>query len=242
MIFSVILSLYCFFVVFESFGILSRGGGYLSKLIPIGISLQNQILSLNRFVGFCIPPIIGLYVDLGASDKDVITLGVIGNLISFLLLVFLLFRINSVLSFFSCITVYLNENGYSLFRLMVNFKSINNNKIKREQNSQSKFIPKFVIAQLINTGLAMPSVFAVNILAMNIPQYSSAILQATTMLSGIGNLILNFYIIPKLAISECASSEFSAEDIYRSIYLGKVVGLGFVGPFVLFSFYCLNLN
>jgi len=229
--------MYCSFACFESLGILSRGGGYSANLLPIGISLQNQILSLNRFIGFFIPPAIGLYVDFGANGEQVINLGLVGSLISFCLLFLMYIRFEKIIEIFNKSCNLLNKNGYSLTKLIFSKKLNEQEDISSSSKkiNNNKILYKFVIAQLVNTGLAMPSVFVVNLLAINNPEYSSSILQATTLLSGFGNLILNFYIIPRLAINECNKNN-NALNIYRSIYLGKVIGLGILGPFVLLVF------
>jgi len=225
----VIVFVYIFYVSFESFGLFARNGGYLNSSMSVGLAIQNQIFSLNRFVGFLIAPMIGFYVDSGMSAGDVYRLGVIGNLVGGLALVLVFYKWGYLTSFFYGLVKSILDKGYSLkviyfylFKSRSDFMFFDK-KIKIKYN--------FLLAQAFTTGLAMPSLFVFNILAIKNPDYSSTLLQMTTIISGLGNLMLNFYTIPLLAVQESRNDDVINK--YKSIFIGKVIGIFLLSPIVI---------
>lgn len=224
-----LIFIYIFYVSFESFGLLARNGGYLSSSMSIGLAIQNQILSLNRFVGFLIAPMIGFYVDSGMTANDVYRLGVIGNFFSALSLVFVYHKWGLITASFSGLSKSIINNGYSIrtiFRFFFSSKASSD-----QEHKKLKINYRYLLAQTFTTGLAMPSLFVLNILAIKNPNYTSTLLQMTTAISGLGNLLLNFYTIPLLAVDE--SRQNDVYSAYKSIFLGKVIGVFLLSPIVI---------
>lgn len=225
----ILIFIYIFYVSFESFGLLARNGGYLSSSMSIGLAIQNQILSLNRFIGFLIAPMIGFYVDSGMTVTDVYRLGIIGNLFSAFSLILVYYKWGQITVRFCDLSKSISNNGYSIKTIFRYFVS---NKCSYIQESKSLNIKhKYLIAQTFTTGLAMPSIFVLNILAVKNPEYTSTLLQMTTAISGLGNLLLNFYTIPLLAVDESRHND--VYSTYKSIFLGKVVGVFIFSPVVI---------
>jgi len=79
----------------------------------------------------------------------------------------------------------------------------------------------------------MPSVFLLNIIAIKVPAYSSTILQMATVVSGFGNLVLNFYTMPLLAVEESNKDAVEIEDTHKAIFIGKIIGMLLVSPLIL---------
>ncbi|ODT83324.1 MAG: hypothetical protein ABS76_02850 [Pelagibacterium sp. SCN 64-44] len=87
-----------------------------------------------------------------------------------------------------------------------------------------------LVVQGLSTAIAMPAVFVLNILAIRHPEFKASLVQSATMISGLGNLLLNFYIFPRMALEETRGS---ADPIYYSAMLGKIGGIGIVAPIVI---------
>lgn len=222
--------IYIIYVSIESFGLIARYSGYHTGKVPIGLSLQNQVYSLNRLIGFFIAPMTGLVVDLGGTDSEIFILGMFGTFFGGIGLVFIFTQWSKLSGMFSCIINNISINGYSIRQLTkTNFKKI---------DGDIKFKLKFnyFIAQVLTTGLAMPSVFVLNILAIKNPEFKATLLQMATLISGIGNLILNFYTMPLLAVSESNKKE-ETKCIYMSIFWGKVTGMLLLAPIIIMVAY-----
>lgn len=217
---------YILYVSFESFSGIARYGGFKIGAISIGVSIQNQVLSLNRFLGFLIAPLVGLYSDLGAAKMDIFYIGFFGSIFGGIILVFIYIRWIPFTIFFVKIAKEFMDNGYNL-------KSLKNAIIGKSDiilPKIKKINYNYLIAQLITTGLAMPAVFILNMLAIKYPMYSSALVQSSTVISGFGNLVLNFYTYPHLSVQE---TKGNVDDCYYSIFLGKIFGMLILSPFLL---------
>lgn len=231
--FYLVILVFIAYVSLESLGGIARFGGFSAGYISIGVSLQNQILSLNRFIGFLIAPLVGFYVDTGGTSDNVFWIGIIGGFFGgvVLILVFLLW--GGVTSFFRNISNAFVEGGYNIKSILIGGKA----EVKIIHHTLNKVKLNYFLAQFITTGLAMPSVFLLNIIAIKIPEYSSTLLQMTTLISGFGNLILNFYTNPLISVEESKLTQEDAENSHKSIFLGKVFGMLILSPIII----CLSL-
>ena len=230
--FSVIIIIYSVYVAAESLSVCARYGGFLSKSMSVGLSIQNQILSLNRFLGFLIAPFVGFYADSGGSEQEIFYIGLFGSMSGGLALAFLYSRWDSLGTFFSKIVISFVSEGY-------NFRSLlRGAKFEKRQAKlvQGRIIPNYFIAQLVTTGLAMPAIFVLNIFALKHPEYASTLLQSSAVVSGLGNLVLNFYTIPLLSVEEARGTK-DIEGIYRSIFLGKFFGMTIICPLFMAACY-----
>jgi hypothetical protein len=221
--------LYIFYVTFESLGSLARFGGYKVGYISVGMSLQNQILSANRLLGFLIAPLVGFFADKGGTSNEIFLIGTLGSLAGGFSLLMVYFKWDSVSSFFSKVSSSIVEHGYGIkgFFRMVRFPG--NKKSKKLAGMKINYF----VAQALTTGLAMPSIFLLNIMAIKIPEYSSTLLQMATAISGFGNLILNFYTLPLLSVEESTKELDHVENSHRSVFLGKVFGMLILSPLVM---------
>jgi hypothetical protein len=226
---AILLCIYVFYVAFESLGSLARFGGFKIGFISVGVSLQNQILSLNRLLGFLIAPMVGFYADKGGTSSEIFFIGFAGSLVGGAALVIVYFRWVYFANFFARISNSLVVNGYTLRAFLLVPEGFS--KIKKRELQRLKI--NFLLAQAFTTGLAMPSVFLLNIMAIKIPAYSSTFLQMTTVVSGIGNLVLNFYTAPLLSVEESRDGQQGIEDTHKSIFLGKVIGMLVISPVIM---------
>jgi hypothetical protein len=233
-LFWIIVFIYSFYVAAESLSIFARYGGFVSKSMSVGLSLQNQILSLNRLLGFLIAPFVGFYADSGGTAQEIFFIGLAGSAFGGFLLIFLYRWWGSLGAFFSNIAISFVREGYNLNALILGATS----KKRQIRPVHGKLKFNYFFAQLLTTGLAMPAIFVLNFIAVNYPVYASTLVQMGAVVSGVGNLILNFYTIPLLSVEESRDSE-NIEEIYRSIYLGKIFGMLLICP--LFMVICYGI-
>lgn len=207
---------------------LARYAGFKIGAISMGVALQNQLLSLNRFIGFLIAPMVGYYADTNGDAAGIAAIGIIGSLVGALSLIFGYRNWNKISSVFSSVGQSFLDNGYSLASLKRAFHST----MPIQSSDQLTFKRNYFLAQFLTTGFAMPAVFAINIVALSYDNYSATILQLSSVISGLGNLLLNFYTYPHLAVVENVDPD-EVDSCYKSIYIGKVVGLGVMAPIVI---------
>jgi len=220
---------YVVYVTFESLASLARFGGFQVGYMSVGVSLQNQILSANRLLGFFIAPMIGFFADKGGTPTEIFVIGMLGSFIGGSALILVYFRWCELSSFFSKVSCSLVERGYNLKAFFI----ARHHPYTKPVHRVKKLKLNFFMAQVFTTGLAMPSVFLLNIIAIKVPDYSSTILQMATVVSGFGNLVLNFYTMPLLAVEESNKDAAEIEDTHKAIFIGKITGMLVVSPFIL---------
>ncbi|EMJ3469004.1 hypothetical protein V7L80_004028 [Vibrio harveyi] len=225
-IFYILGLIYIMYISIESFGLLARYSGYYTKKFSVGLSIQNQVYSLNRLLGFLIAPLTGFASDLGADSKQLFILGLLGTFVGGFGLIVVYNNWHIISGIFVRTIKITAEQGYSLKTLV----SLKRDELKKDKVSNIKY--NYLFAQILTTGMAMPSVFILNILALRHPEFKSTLLQMATLISGLGNLILNFYTMPLLAVSE-VRDDSSTRDIYRSIFWGKIIGMIFLSPILI---------
>lgn len=228
-------AIYVFYVAFESLGSIARFGGFKVGYISVGLSLQNQILSINRLLGFMIAPMVGFFADKGGTITEIFFIGTIGSLVGGVSLLVVYFNWSYFSGLFSAISSSLVENGYSLKSFFV----ASEREYVDKKRPLSKIKLNFFFAQMFTTGLAMPSVFLLNIIAIKVPAYAATFLQMTTVISGVGNLILNFYTAPLLSVEESTKERHDVEDTHKSIFLGKIMGMLILSPIMMCSHFLL---
>ena len=227
--------IYIFYITFESLAGLARFGGFKVGFISVGLSLQNQILSMNRLLGFFIAPMVGFFADRGGSASEIFYIGLSGCICGGISLLTVYRNWSYITNMFSSISASLVSNGYNLKNILYGIKHKHKHKHTPKELPKLKF--NYFFAQAFTTGLAMPSIFILNIIAIKTPNYSSTILQMTTVISGFGNLILNFYTYPMLSIEESKHDESDTESSYKSIFLGKIFGMLILSPTLMCSYF-----
>lgn len=223
----IISGMFIVYCASESFANIARHAGSATKNFPLGLMLANQVYSINRLNGFLVAPLIGLYIDRGGCESSLKLYGLISCLGSAILLAMLLRIWPRMLGIFGCIIDSINNYGFSLLTVREVLKS------GKLDNSNFKFKRKdkaILFVQGVSTSLAMPTVFFLNILALRFPQFQATLIQSATAISGIGNLLLNFYIFPRMALAETREDP---DYIYYSVILGKILGMGVISPCVL---------
>lgn len=223
-IITIIFVLYC---TSESFANVPRHAGSKIKQFPLGLMLSNQVYSLNRFNGFLIAPLLGLYVDKGGGEENLKIFALAGCVLSAILLAILLKLWPVLVRVFVNILVGIELHGYSIRA----FKELIHARGGIAYGFANRRIDLLILfSQSLATSLAMPTAFILNLLAIRLPEYQATLVQSATVISGMGSLVLNFYIYPKVALSETRGEP---DGIYYSIMLGKIFGTGVVSSCII---------
>lgn len=223
----VICGMFIIYCSSESFANIARHAGALTNNFPLGLMLANQVYSINRLNGFLIAPLVGLYVDHGGAESTLKQYALVACVGSALLLAMFLKVWPLMLGVFSRIVAAISRDGFSLVTVKAVLKSSSSDRHDFRFKHKDKAI---LLAQGVSTSLAMPTVFLLNILALRFPQFQASLVQSATAISGVGNLVLNFYIFPRMALAETRGIP---DHIYYSVMLGKIIGIGFISPCVL---------
>jgi len=223
-IITVLFIIYC---STESLASIARHAGSKTKRYSLGLMLSNQIYSINRLNGFLIAPLLGLYVDHGGSVEELRISAKIGCVVSAIILAAILKIWPLLLRI--CMSVLggieLHGFSYKVLRHVI----ISNADGACKFNSRKKdFL--VVFSQSLTTSLATPTAFVLNILAIRFPEYKATLVQSATVISGAGNLALNFYIFPKVALAETRGDP---DGMYYSMMLGKIFGIGILSTCML---------
>lgn len=217
---SVITILFILYCSSESVANIARHAGAKTQHFPLGLMLSNQIYSINRLNGFLIAPLLGLYVDKGGDEESLKLFALIGCVVSGVMLAGLLRIWPFLLRICTNLVLGIERDGFSFAALR--------GLLPRREGMNYGFADRkkdilVIFGQSLTTSLAMPTAFILNLLAIRHPEYQATLVQSATVISGVGNLVLNFYIFPKIALAETRGQP---DSIYRSIMLGKIFGIG----------------
>lgn len=219
------------FVLVESVALIARNAGHECQAHPIGMSLHNAVLSLNRFLGFMVGPLLGFLIDNGVDRLSVFSLGIISCVIGSIGLIISMQLWGGVVQRFCIVIRSVKKNGYSIGGWFAGADPDKKMHLDKTLSNKNLFY-----ASMIITGLTLPVPFIINTLALGYFEYRSSILQLTGLVSGVGSLLLNFYANPQLAILEQRKNVGGA---YFSLHLGKICGLGFISPSLIFLSYVM---
>ncbi len=208
----------------ESLANIARHAGAITNKFPIGLMISNQIYSINRLNGFLIGPLLGLYVDAGGGFRALQLSAFGACLCSAILLLIVLIKWPKLLRSLIVVVSQISQYGFSLKIISV----VMAKKTAQPQEFADKRRDSLILLfQGIATAMSMPTVFMLNMLAIKFPEYQASLIQCATVISGVGNLLLNFYIFPRMALEE---THGSSDYIYYSVMLGKICGIGLMAP------------
>jgi len=227
MLLTIVTLMFILYCSGESFANVARHAGSVTERFPLGLMLSNQVYSINRLNGFLIAPLIGLYVDHGGGEAQLKVYGVIGCVVSALLLIGFLRIWPSLLRLCVRLLLEIDKHGFSF--AAIKGTVFGKDGPRHDFTSKKKDI-LIIAGQSLTTSLSMPTAFILNILAIRYPQYQASLVQSATAISGFGNLVLNFYIFPRMALSETRGNP---DHIYYSTMIGKFVGIGIVSTCVI---------
>lgn len=220
---ALIVLVFFLFVTVESSALIARYAGWRIASVSLGYSFHNAILSLNRFLGFLIGPLIGFRVDTGLSAAHLLQLTAWSLALAALGTSVVHLFWGTVSDSFCQVLLKIKQNGYRVH----SFSSVRLASAPGLSPLKGRLIASFFYSSAITTGLFVSVSFVLNLVAIYHFDYRGTILQLTGVVSGIGSLLLNFYTNPHLAMSEESGS---ADDGYYSVFLGKIFGIAVVSP------------
>jgi hypothetical protein len=195
---SLYVILYCWWAVAEQLALMARASGVAADALSYGITLHNQFMSLQRFGGFALGPLLGTLVLISkGTDSSAIAIILVVNSIALSLTIVCL-----ILMYIKW--TWIVEHLMQSYRLMLMYKySIKYIFKKHHHDSRldvisvetptPKQLSRYVSITYIFTGA---SIGIINIFAVIKPEFSTVVLQANSLVTGVGNLVYNFKVIP----------------------------------------------
>lgn len=227
-----IVLVFFLFVTIESSALIARYSGWRIGSVSLGYSFHNAILSLNRFLGFLIGPLIGYRVDTGMRADELLELAACSLILAAIGTSAIYYFWGNINESFCQVLQKIKSDGYKIH----SFSSIRFGALNCRLPLKGTFIGSFFYSSAITTGLFVSVSFVLNLVAIYNFDYRGSILQLTGAVSGVGSLLLNFYTNPHLAVSEETGK---AEDGYYSVFLGKIFGIAVVSPLLIIFIWAL---
>lgn len=221
------------FIYVESLATHARYAGVLSKSVPMGITLHNAILSLNRFFGFLIAPQLALFLELGGGEDDLIILScssfVLGGLTAYISYI----NNQKIINSFQSIIEKINIEGYSIFSFFYFIKiSKRTNNTYNTPGIDYKILFSAIFVSSTYYGVS----FFMALFAFHFMQFRGTILQMSGILTGLGSLLLNFYVYPRITEME-SKNDFVLG--YKSLLIGKIIGVSFFPIVIIMIIYMI---
>lgn len=211
------------FIDMASFG--SRVAGRVTNRVAVGTTLQLSIMTLSKF--FLVPflPLLGYLVESGIQIKNYLILVIACYLLTFLVSIFILLKINTFQFFFQKLFSHF-ENSTIPFALLKTI--LNKNKSIELKACKSFSFKRIIIKKTIVSCFAyifiITGFFAAFMLGILYPENRLTLSQLTATFHGIGTIILAVYIDPMLSRSiDVHNDETMWINNVYSIVLGRVL-------------------
>ena len=217
----------CFFIMhfieMASFG--SRVAGRVLNRVALGTTLQLSIMTISRF--FLIPflPILGWLVEEGILIEDYLIIVIAAYLLSFLVSIVILFKLNLFQSIFQ--KIFSNYENRTI-PMAVIITVLNDNKNFKSKPCERFSIKKIIFKKVLVSCFAylflITGFFIAFMLAILYPENRLTLTQFTATFHGIGAIILAVYLDPMLSRSiDLNNDEITWVKNVYSIILGRVL-------------------
>lgn len=234
----------CFFIMhfieMASFG--SRVAGRATDRVALGTTLQVSINTVSRF--FLVPflPLIAFLVETGITIEDYLVLVISSYLLSFIVSIFILLKMNLFQYFFQKLFInYFHNSVLKAFLATIFHKNKNVKLISFAEFSMQKVIIKKVIVACVAYLFLITGFFIAFMLAILYPENRLTLTQFTATFHGFGAIIVAIYLDPMLSRSIDLTNDENTwvANIY-SIMLGRVLSYFLVLTFM-FSFLAFKI-
>jgi hypothetical protein len=230
----IVVLTYILFVYFDSFAIHARYSAVIEKNIPMGITLQNSIGSINRFIGVLIAPQVAFLVEYGANLNHIFIVA---------------FTCFSIGGFFTLLSFKCHIYIFSKLRCVV--RNFSDDKYKLSYFFTSKTLPEsgrrysfkdynlkiVMVSSWIGAGY-YGACFYMALLSFEYVNYRATIFQLAAVFTGVGTVLLSFYLNPTLTEMEISNDYQRA---YNSLMIGRILGTSII-PLVLLTLIYLYVN
>ena len=199
----------------SSFG--ARVAGRITNRTALGTTLAQTIYTMSRFLLMIFLPSLGYIVESGINIHDYLILVIVAFILTFIVSIFMIIKLNSFQQFYQVVFHKYNENTIPIALL----KSLTNNKtgfdtkvcfdFTFEQVILKKTLVSFIAYIFLTTGF-----FIAFMLAVLFPENRLTLSQFTAFFHGFGAVIFAFYLDPMLS----KSIDFYLDDVtwLKSVY------------------------
>ena len=235
----VILS-YVLFQAFEIFSFGSRVAGRLTNRAALGTTLSQTIHSLSRFILIIFLPSLGYIVESGITINDYLILVLVAYLLTFIVSIIMLIKLNSLQHFYQVIFAKYTDNTIPIAILSSLISKKTDLYAKDCDNfTFDKIILKKTLVSFLAYIFLITGFFIAFMLAVLFPENRLTLSQFTAAFHGFGAVIFAFYLDPMLSRSIDTYSDNATwlKNVY-SILFGRVLSyLAIIIALLIFLYY-----
>jgi hypothetical protein len=211
------------FIDMASFG--SRVAGRVIKRTGLGTTLQLSIMTLSKFALVPFLPVLGYLVESGINIEDYLIVVIISFMLTFLVSIFVLLKLNSFQYFFQKLFNNYDNRTIPSALLKTFFTTHDNLKLKSCQDfSLDMLIFKKTLVSCFAYLFIITGFFAAFMLGILFPENRLTLSQLTATFHGVGTIIFAVYLDPMLSRSiDLHHDENTWISNVYSIIMGRVI-------------------
>ena len=228
-------------VQIHAFG--SRAAGRITKRVALGTTLTETIIKSTGFLLILFLPTLAYLVESGISIYDYIILVIVAYILTFLVSIIMIIKLNSLQKFYQVVFHKYNENTIpiALFKSLIAKKTDFNGKACKDFTFELPIFKKTLVSSIAYIFL-VTGYFTGFMLAVLYPENRLTLSQFTTVVHGFGVVIFAVYLDPMLSRSiDSYSDDTTWLRNFYSILLGRILSYFVVfillSIFILFKFY-----
>ena len=216
------------YVIWHSLEIASFGtrvAGRLTKRTALGTTLSQTIHTLSRFLLIFFMPALGFIVESGININNYLILVLIAYVLTFLVSILMLLKLNPLQRFYQSIFIKYNDNTIPIAVLKA---LISKNKDLNKKDCDHFTFDKIILKKTLVSFLAyiflITGFFNAFLLAVMFPENRLTLSQFTAAFHGFGGVLLAFYLDPMLSRSIDTYSDDATwlKNVY-SILVGRML-------------------
>jgi len=216
------------YVLLHTFEIVSFGArvaGRITNRAALGTTLSQTIHTLSRFLLIIFLPALGYIVESGITINDYLILVLVAYILTFIVSIIVLIKLNSLQQFYQLIFVKYNDNTIpiAILKSLISKKTDLNAKYCDDFTFDKVILKKTLLSFLAYIFL-ITGFFIAFMLAVLFPENRLTLSQFTATFHGFGAVIFAFYLDPMLSRSiDTYSDDVSWLKNVYSILLGRAL-------------------
>ena len=220
----------------------ARVAGRLTNRAALGTTLSQTIHSLSRFILIIFLPALGYIVESGITINDYLTLVLVAYILTFIVSIIMLIKLNSLQHFYQVIFAKYNDNTIptAIIKSLISKKTDLNAK-DCDNFTFDKIILKKTLVSFLAYIFLITGFFIAFMLAVLFPENRLTLSQFTAAFHGFGAVIFAFYLDPMLSRSIDSYSDDVTwlKNVY-SILFGRI--LSYLAMIILLSVFLYYLK